>query len=379
MFGKTTYAVVGIDITQDQIFRDLLTKHQADPELNLVAIDASLREDGGEGVGISSYLYPLGSAEDILLDSEIAPGLFALWFTHMEETSVQDPAVLKEHLSYYHYNKPFRFLDKEQKEDIQGLTESEPRTVKRLAAPILVDFNQGYLWCASINKTVHESLRHFLAENDIKTESLAFDFSRSSWPSEILTKVVEGTLYQDEFQERAEAIRKAGNPKLVEPVADPKLEKILKKYYRCAEHDGYYLFLAAPSKLHLGNEVTSVTVPSPSDATEVLNQGLGVAAARLTITEEDLSPIMSVDVSDITMTESGFIVVKGLESHRLNSAIRESTQANSRIDVKDFWLCDFAENQTCLFRFIQLVKDLLGLTEGGISRIETEKKTEVNG
>jgi hypothetical protein len=196
--------------------------------------------------------------------------------------------------------------------------------------------------------------------------------------------VVDGTIHGGEFAERAAAVRSAGNPKLVEPNEDPVLERILKKYFRCAENDGYLLYLSAPAKVNLSNEVTSVTCQTPWDATEVLDQvGMGVASARLTIMEDDrdrLDQIMSIDVSDSTRTETGYALLKGLECHSLHRSLKEAAMANGKLEIKDYWACDYVENQVALGRFINLVKSILGLTgdEGLVRATDGGQLTEVS-
>lgn len=386
MFGKTTWAILGIDTKEEDKFKALLDANK-DEAHNLVNVDKALREDGGAAVCLSSYMYPLGD-ESETLECEISPGVYGVWLTLLREKSLMDPAVLKEHLSYNFYTTPFKFLPKESKDDIVSLVDGEPRQVERIAAPMVVDFNTGYLWISTTSKVLLETLRTYLADNDISSDSLAFDFGQNSWPKTVLQTVVDGTMYQDEFLERAQAVKAAGNPKMVEPNEDALLEKILKKFFRCVEHDGYLLYLQAPAKVHFSNEVTTVTVATPWDATEVLTQGgLGVASARLTVMESNsdrLDQLVSLDVSDATRTESGYALLKGLECHDLHKSIKESAlAANGKLEIKDYWACDYVCNQVALGRYIELVKSIVGTTppEGqtyGLTRAPQGSLTEVN-
>ena len=384
MFGKTNFSVIALNSDNEQAFKDLLVEFN-DPAHNLVAIDADLRINGGQAIGLSSYEFPLGDSEDVL-DCEISTGVYGCWYTKLEETTLQDSRILQEHLSYMYYYSPFKFLPKEQKEDILDMMSKEPKTLERTTAPMILDFNTGYLWVSSTSKLLLTDIREFLAEKGVETHPVVFDFGTNDWPRQVLNKVAEGELYLDDFAKRAEDVKATGDPKSVEPHEDAQVEKLLKKYFRCAEHDGYRLFLAAPSKLRFTNEVTCVGTPTPWDATEVLNQGgLGVSSARLTVMEagsEKLEPVMSLDVSDVFHIEPGFILLKGLEPHTLSRSIKETASINkggNGVRIKDFWCCDYVENQSALARFVILVKDILDIQgDYGVKRAEAEEiKNEV--
>jgi hypothetical protein len=375
MFGRSNFSILKINSSEVDLFRETLQSFGKDSDLNLTSIEEVIRLEGGSGVALSSFDYPLGDISDTLSNCEIRDGLFALWFTLLKEIPNQDKNVLKEHLSYENFTKPSKFLDKEQKEELTTLISQEPRAIERLAAPILVDFQRGLLWVNSTSKPLLEELRQFLDFLKIGNFSLGLDFGRATWAQELLDKLQKGEVYRDDFQERAREVRSAGHPNMVTPNEVPLKEKILKKFYSCDEHDGYHLFLGPPAKIHLGNIVSSVGVATPWDATDLLNHGGVVSQTRLIVAEleKSFNSMMSIDLGHSFSIDPGYLLLKGLEGFDLKRDLSDTNSAQGRLKISDYWAVAHASNTTCLFRFIDLVKEYLGLEHGTLKQLDSEE------
>lgn len=375
MFGKSNWAMCALDPGGHSKFVELMESY--DETLRPLDVLRRLKEEGGTGTALAPFYLPFGDDTNTLEGCDILDQVYAIWFTQMAEAPTMDVNVLKEHLSFTSYSSPFKFLPKEQKQDIMDMIENEERTIGQIHAPVILDFKQGRLWVSSTKKDILEAVRVFLAQNEIDTSALCFDFGTNDWPSQVLNFIVEGQFYLDDFLNRAEQVKKEGDPKLVEAHENPVMEKILKRFFRCNEYDGYKLFLGTPSKLNFSNQITTVGVNNPYDGNEILNNGpLGVASARVTISEGDtelMQDLISVEISDNTHIDPGFIVFKGLEAHDLSSAIKETGKANGKLTLKDYWACDYERNQVAVARICILICGILGIgSDYGIKRVATK-------
>jgi hypothetical protein len=367
LFSKTTWAICGLDTESLDAFKTIVDAGHPDIDFNPLRLFNTLQTKGGSGVGLSTFSQPFNPNEDNSLeDCELSEGVYGLWVILLEDVTLRDPRVLQEHLSYTTYGTPFKFLPKEQKQDIVDMLGQEERQISMVHVPVILDFNRGQLWTSTTNKGVLEEVRGIFEKLGVETSMMTIDFGTNDWPRQVLEKVAAGEIFQDEFLARAEEVKSCGNPKAVEPHEDAVIERLLKKFYRCAEIDGYHVFLGTPSKLSLTNQLNTVSANTPWDCFEILNQGLGVASGRITISERgaegNFFDRFSIEVSDSTHLDPGFIVFKGLENHELNHEIKQTGLANGRLTIKDYWATDYQCNVSAVAQFINLVKDILELT-----------------
>jgi hypothetical protein len=79
--------------------------------------------------------------------------------------------------------------------------------------------------------------------------------------------------------------------------------------------------------------------------------------------KENFQDVFSIDVSDTTHIEPGFVLFKGLESHELSKSLKETGVANGRLTIKDYWLCDYESTLAVVGRYITMVKEMLEIEE----------------
>ena len=384
MFGKSVWSITSLVSGEDAkvAFEKFVSNQENLDLINPTLLVEDKLNGAPEAVGLTAYHSPLKVQDgDPLKNCWLTPDVVGLWFVKLELSDIIEGKVLQESASYESYHMPFRFLPKEQKQDVvDQLAQEEQEVIIQKHVPVIIDFASNKIWVSSSKKQVLEELRVFLADTfEIETTSLWLDFGNPEWPHMLLDKIQAGTLYLDEFEARAEEVAKQEDPKLVEPHENPVVEKILKKYFRCLEHDGQYLFLGSPAKLSLTNHTSTISTQTPWDSVCVLQHGLGISSARLVVaegTDKGMWNQFAIDVSENFHQEPGFVVLKGLESFELHSALKETGTAKGKLELQDYWITDYQCNQVALAKFIEIVKGLLELN-GGLSTSEQSGTTKV--
>lgn len=372
MFGKSNWVVRGIPNPTEQ-FASLAERLQEVETRIDVLLENTIDHPEELVLGLSLPAFPLGNVmpnllENFYLGGDLGnTGTYGFWAHRAEVAPSVDPNLLREALAYENYNRPFKLLDKEQKEDIDSLVLEQPSSIKREAHPIILDFLRGLVWINSSSKKFIEDILAMLDERlGLTTNGKALSFDTDGWVRKTLTRLAEGELFRDEFDARACQVRNTRDPKAVTPHEDPKIEKLLKKFFRAAEIDGYHAFLSAPGKVLLCNELSAVGVATPWDAVDTLNVGsaLGIASAKLTVKEGSNGfDVFSIDLSDTTV--DGNLLLKGLDPaglrHELSDVMLEKGSATT---INDLWFTAYQCHLTKTFVFINFVKDTLDAPHG---------------
>ena len=312
---------------------------------------------------------------------KIADGVYALWFVNFDWEDVHDMNSKKEALAYS-YGSPFKFQPAEAKKQISEAVE-DPDTIVRKQYQVIIDFNLKRVWFNSASKNAVIDLMAVLASLDVPLLDYRpeedYGISQPQWTETFLRKLIDKTVYQDEFNARAAEIKLHG-VQGVEPNESPAMEKILKNFFAFTPMDDSnteeFLAFGGPLSVRLAPTVAStVALRTPYEATELLNddnQELLLSSAPMTFcrlfdktTANGVKKILVKDLSiEVTSTTSisecpGFIV-KGLNLENFKHTLKQYLKENDNaLEIKNYWQMWYYGMNTSLFRYLNLVKEVM--------------------
>ena len=176
LFGRGNWAVFGVEpeswekfqgslkvtlqmVRVSQIFASISAKLHGQPTVGinpfgkprldeecrdagvLAQLDATLQGiEAGEAVPLDlSSIERLVPSEESML---VAYKSYAFWMVMNDHKDVTDPTSKKEAISYDHMERPFKFLTKQQKEDVEAQVNASA-VMQRKQFPVIADFQTG--------------------------------------------------------------------------------------------------------------------------------------------------------------------------------------------------------------------------------------------
>ena len=278
---------------------------------------------------------------------------YGLWAVANEWKDVSDVASIKEQRCYRTLDRPYKFLESADKKTVDQDTLGATAAVRK-QVPVLLDFNDGLVYIENTNKDLIYQITVRLRLLGLEILPVAWTYpDRPNWPAEILNRLYEKTLFQDEFQKRAdEAARFASSE--IEKLEDREVESIVKKFFSMTElPSGLWLGISGPAQIRLHDASAPIAVKSPTSATTLLNvtNGARVLSGALTFQEVVSATskkggdytfrkdLFCIDLGDkINMTEIGAAMLRGfnLSSFR-KDVLREIRHSKQVPSIDQFW------------------------------------------
>ncbi len=328
---------------------------------------------------------------------ELHPTLpwFGFWAVANQWKDVSDVASLKEQHSYAALERPYKFLQATDKKsvdgDIRGIT-----AAMRKQFPVLLDFHEGRIYIESSSKKAIYEVTELLKKMGAEIISVAWSYSRSTWPSDILSKLYENTQYQDDFQKRADEATRF-RPKEIEKLEDKELEGIVANYFSMTElPNDLWAGVSAPAQIRLHATSQPIVVKAPTSATTLLGMtsDAHVLAGSITFQERVTylskkgeertfrKDVLSIDINDqINLTDVGAAMLRGFDmpAYRkdIQREIRKTKQVPSIEEFWSTWLHQMSNAVRTLEASFREILELGGDEKGGILPIHVPSTEEV--
>jgi len=328
----------GVSLEQQQeLARFATTEEEARAKLEL---PAEILDCAGYGFG----------AEQFQIHSSMP--WYGLWAVSNEWKDVSDLASIKEQRAYVLLDRPYKFLQTTDKssvdQDALGVT-----AAVRKQFPVLLDFNDGRVYIENSNKNLIPLVTERLRQLGAGIISVAWTYRQPNWPSEILTKLYEGTQYQSDFQKRAdEATRFKASE--IEKLEDRELESIVANYFSMTQMPSdLWVGISGPAQVRLHDASPPIGVKAPTTATTLLNMtdDAKVISGAITFQERVTflsksgeertfrKELLSIDVNDrINFTDVGAAMLRGFDIPSFRKDIqREIRQTKQVPSIEQFW------------------------------------------
>ncbi|HVX57668.1 MAG TPA: hypothetical protein VHA37_08115 [Candidatus Saccharimonadales bacterium] len=392
MFGRGTWAIFGLGKESLETFRTTLEDRPAMVAASQMAASAITRYSNTDTIGINPFggprldeEHPVGQDHEpelagyaasepeeratLSLPAEISdcqgygvteaqfrlhPTMpwYGLWAVSNEWKDVSDVASIKEQRSYRLLDRPYRFLQATDKKSVEqdalGLT-----AVVRKQVPVLLDFNDGRVYIENTNKKLIWAIAVRLRLLGIEIVPVAWNYPRSDWPAEILSRLYENTQYQRDFQKRAEeATRFKANE--IEKLEDRELESIVANFFSMTQlPSDLWIGISGPAQIRLHDASPPLAVRAPTSATTLLNmtEDAKVISGAITFQEfvsattkkgEEYTfrkNLLCMDLNDrINITDIGAAMMRGFDIPAFRKdVLREIRHTREVPSIEQFW------------------------------------------
>lgn len=322
MFGKSTWAVIGINPDSLVAFRAALAVPSVMFECSQLVSSARSRYGSVDSLGINPFKEPRmdeGRTQQMPVTTEQQEKLYAqlqidtpealqvaidayagffgegeaafrindslpwfgFWLCVNTQEDVSDINSIKEALAYDKLSCPYKFAGKTEKKVVDSEA-SGWAELWRSQCPVLLDFNLGRCYIGTSDQDNVMALRGLLTDLGVQTVSVTWKFEEGDWIAKFITTVAgfrgDGTnnLFVDEIRKKAQDLKSGVEAEIVQ---DPQLSRLLDKFY--AVYDPGTGLQAA---LYPGASVTlyptggAVNVADPSDMINLMDSASGKAA-----------------------------------------------------------------------------------------------------
>ena len=239
MFGRGSWAIFGVRSQSQEMFEAGLapTSGQVVVVSQSAAVEAAKLE-GTPTCGINPYDKPRGDELDppVMGTTEnfrLGPQQFGLWFCINDYEDVTDPKSKQEQNTYELSTKPFKFLKKEEKQQVEAAVKASA-VASRKQFPVLIDFVGERVYAFTTKEEEIGLVRELLESLGCVTFHMGWNFGGYDWPQKFLKEVWEGNKFSAAMQSRADDLRRF-NADEVEKNEDKMIENIVSGFFSLAE------------------------------------------------------------------------------------------------------------------------------------------------
>ena len=399
MFQRGTWAVFGIAT-------EVLEQRLADPAAAFgVSQYRALGETKAEGAasyGINPYGSPrkdeafdwgapaepgfdpasrtdcYGVGDEFRLDD----GKYGFWLVVNDWEDVTDPKSKAEAMAYELAGKPFKFLVKDEKRQVEAAVKASA-VASRAQFPVLVDLPGGRVYAFTAKEDhielVRAVLRRLGSEDEIRTWSLAWRFGGPDWPARFLNEVERANKFGPEMAARADELRRF-RPDEVEKLPDRMTESIVSGYFAMSElPTGQWAGLSAPAKIRLFRLSEPSSEASVSTAYTIMHLAPDAQVASAAVTFQQLDAFFTkkgdekqvrhdlfvVDVNDrANITDAGCAALRGLDLPQFKKEMRRHGKQRGALAVRDYWVEWLISMKTAAETLADNVTETLALDKG---------------
>jgi hypothetical protein len=160
------------------------------------------KKDGVPTAGVNPFSHPRGDELDVPVqvsnaeDIRLGPQQFGFWFCINDYEDVTDPKSKQEQQAYELATKPFKFLKKEEKLQVEAAVKASA-VMSRKQFPVLIDFVGERVYALTTTEEEIGLLREILEDKlELETFSMGWNFGSYDWPFKFLKEVWENNKFQ---------------------------------------------------------------------------------------------------------------------------------------------------------------------------------------
>jgi hypothetical protein len=298
---------------------------------------------------------------------------YGFWLVLNTYEDMDDPASKKEAIAYKEFDRPFKFLNKEEKKAVEQ-TVAAQTALSREQFPVLVDFDAGRVYAASSNVDNVTVVQEILAEFGAETIGLAWDFGNYDWPELLLNKINKQTKFSSEMSERAEELRKF-RPEEVDKLDDKMMERVVSTFFAITELEtGLWAGLTTPARIKLHPQGDPVTVGGVSTAfslleitkdaevaaSSVIFQNLEVKTSKKGVERQVRSDLFTLDVNEnINLVDAGAAMLRGFDLPGYKKECKANIKEHGQMSIQQYWRGWLMGLHMAVSQFTDIANELL--------------------
>jgi hypothetical protein len=358
MFGRGSWAVFGIKAETQQMFEAALasTSAQVVVHSQSAAVD-SAKLQGTPTYGVNPFDKPRGDEAEVPVigsteDFRLGPQQFGLWFCLNEYEDVTDPKSKQEQQAYELSEKPFKFLKKDEKKQVEAAVKASA-VASRKQFPVLIDFIGERVYAFTTNEEEIGLVRQFLEDLGCSTFHMGWNFGSYDWPQKFLKAVWETNKFRSAMQSRADDLRRF-NADEVEKNDDKMLETIMSGFFSMSELEtGQWAGLTTPSKIKLFPGTDASTESSVSSAFTIASQfedTATITSSAVVIQHLDSyvnkkdeekqkrTDLLTIDVNDkVNISDAGAAALRGFDLPQYKRDMKAHAKDRGSLGIRDYW------------------------------------------
>ncbi len=395
LFGRGNWAVFGIRKSTEATFVEGLSDFAAVSQKNAVEI---AKNDKVPTSGINPFLVTrldetLVDVPVLSADFKLGDHVYGLWFCQNSQKDVTDAQSKKEQMAYNDMEKPFKFLNKEEKKAIEDQVTASA-VVERKQFPVLVDFANERVYASAVAEDDVESVQALLQELGAETFALAWQFGGYDWATKFLNQVNDKTKFVNEMANRAEELQRFRKDE-IEKMDDKMMESIVNNFYALSELDtGKWCGLTTPARIRLykpadpiGTAGASLTFSllRLSDDSQVAASSVVFQSLESKINKKEEEKVIrrdlfTIDLNDnINLLDSGAALLRGFDLPGFRKEIKTALKAQTGpMPISDYWKMWLDGMTDAIREFVDNVTETLGLDKKkfGLLPFAAEEKTQ---
>lgn len=330
---------------------------------------------------IETLSVAFGRAEEFELPDPNAKGVegsyYAFWFVINDQEDVTDPASKKEGLAYSDMEKPFKFLNKDEKKAVE-------QQVKTLAVParkqfpVIVDFSDERVYVESSSKDDVLAVQELLIKLGADVFALAWQFDGYDWTTRFINMVNDETKFEKEMAERADELSRF-LPEEVSKLDDKMMESIVSTFFAIAELEtGQWCGLTTPARIRLYPTTDPATVANVSTAFSLLRvtdkpsvasaslifQSLDSKIVKKTDEEKQFrNNLFTIDINDnVNLSDAGAAMLRGFDLPQFKKEIKAAIKAQqTTLSIAEYWKNWLEGLRGAIYMFVDNVTETLGI------------------
>lgn len=275
---------------------------------------------------------------------------YGLWVVFNGYDDVSDIASKKEQLAYETLGRPYKFTVKDDKLRIDTTAHGLTAPV-RAQFPVIVDYQTGRVFIASTNKDDILTVRQVLENMGAKLNSVYWSFGKPEWTREFLTKISDTTRFGAEFQKRAEE-RTRFTKEEVEKLEDKMMEKIVSTYFAMAElPTGQWAGLKAPTRVKMNKPSEPISCADPTSAVYLRQMADAFEVVSANVVFQELSSrfvkeveiprrtdLFTLSIDDnVNNFDAGAALLKGFDLPQYKYEMKRLLKQKGGAEIKDYW------------------------------------------
>ena len=398
MFGRGAWAVFGVKAESQAMFEAGLAPSSGQVVVvsQSAAVEAA-KLQGTPTCGINPFDKPRGDEADTPVignteDFRLGPQQFGLWFCINDYEDVTDPKSKQEQQSYELATKPFKFLKKEEKLQVEAAVKASA-VASRKQFPVLIDFVGERIYAFTTKDEEIGLVRQLLEDLGCVTFHMGWNFGSWDWPQQFIKAVWDSNKFRAQMQSRADDLRRFKKDE-VEANEDKMLETIVDGYFSMAELEtGQWAGLSTPAKIKLFPGTDASTEASVSAAFTIASQfeeTAAIVSASCVIQHLDSyinkkdeekqkrTDILTIDINDkVNLSDAGAAALRGFDLPQYKKDMKRHAKDRGQLGIRDYWFEWLIAMKNGIAFFVDNVTETLHIDKDlGLMAYEYEQNAE---
>jgi len=379
MFGRSNWAVFGIKAATEQAVIDGLdNSHDLSQE---VAVTKA-KKDKIPTFGINPFANPRADENNKLndpssADFKLSDHAYGFWLCLNDQKDVTHAASKKEQIAYDEMDKPFKFLNKDEKKAVETAVKTTA-VVERKQFPVLINFANERVYVEATSQEDVETVQIVLQKLGGEIFALAWQFGNPNWVNAFLNHVNDKTKFVNEMASRADDLTRFRKDE-IEKLEDRTMETIVSTFFALSELDtGQWCGLTTPARIRIYRPADPIGTAGPSLTFSLLrlSDDSEVASANIVFqsfeskvnkrTEEEKwirRDLFTIDLSDNSnLLDAGAALLRGFDLPGFRREIKAAIKAQTApLDIRYYWSQWLTDTVLSIEMFVDNVAETLGI------------------